>query len=205
MSTHEAGTRPWKQQLASGHRPVQDALTVEHERSTVMRAWEASIVVGLLQTADYARHVFNAFVDLRETVRDVDDAVQARMQRQELLDRPDKQYHVLMSESVLRAQLCPPGVMAAQLDRLSDATALDTFSLSIIPFEASLALPPANGFWMHDERLVIVEDWHAELWLDQPDDIALYRRVWDTLSGSAVFGEDARKVITRCRKALGSV
>lgn len=174
------------------------------ERSTVMRAWENSLVVGMLQTADYARHVFNAYVDLHQSPRDIDEAVRARIQRQELLYRPGKHYHFIMWESALRALMCPPTVMAAQLDRLSGVIGLDTVSLGIVPFEASLTLPPANGFWIYDERLVIVEDWHAELWLDQPENVALYRRVWETLAGAAVYGADAHKVITRCRRALGA-
>jgi hypothetical protein len=96
-------------------------------------------------------------------------------------------------------------VLAAQLDRLAGTIGLDTVSLGIVPFEAALKVPPANGFWVFDERLVIVEDWHAELWLDDSDSIALYLRAWETLTGAAVYGADAHRVIARCRKALGAV
>ncbi|MFE5582610.1 helix-turn-helix domain-containing protein [Kitasatospora sp. NPDC056531] len=205
LQAFESGTRSWRRQLAAGHKPVQDTLTAEHERSTVKRAWQNSVIVGVLQTADYARHIFNAYIDLHQSPRDVDDAVRARIRRQEVLYRSDKKYHIIMWEAALRALLCPPAVMAAQLDRLSGVIGLDTVSLGIVPFGASLKLPPANGFWIHDERLVIVEDWHAELWLDQPENVALYLRVWETVAGAAVYGADAHKVITRCRKALGVV
>ncbi|MBV6703344.1 helix-turn-helix transcriptional regulator [Kitasatospora aureofaciens] len=204
LQAFESHSRSWRRQLAAGHRPVQDTLTVECERSTVMRAWASSMVVGMLQTADYARHVFSAYVDLHQSPRDVEDAVRARIQRQESLYRPGKQYHIVMWEAALRALICPPAVMAAQLDRLSGVIGLDTVSLGIVPFEASLKLPPANGFWIYDERLVIVEDWHAELWLDQPDNVALYLRTWEALAGTAVYGSDAHRVISRCRRALGA-
>ncbi|MFE2729027.1 helix-turn-helix domain-containing protein [Kitasatospora sp. NPDC059327] len=200
----ESHSRSWRRQLAAGHRPVQDRLTVEYERSTVMRAWEGSMIVGMLQTADYARHVFGAYADLHRSPRDIEDAVRARVQRQEALYQPGKQYHIVMWEAALRALVGSPAVMAAQLDRLGSALGLNTLSLGVVPFEASLKLPPANGFWIYDERLVIVEDWHAELWLDQSDSVALYRRVWEVLAGAAVYGSDAHKVITRCRRALGS-
>ncbi|MFE4975181.1 helix-turn-helix domain-containing protein [Kitasatospora sp. NPDC056651] len=205
LRAFESGTRSWRRQLAAGHKPVQDTLTAEHDRTRVMRAWEGAMIVGILQTPDYARHIFSAYVDLHQSPRDIEDAVRARIQRQESLYRPGKKYHVVMGESALRALVCPPAVMAAQLDRLSGAIGLDTVSLGIVPFEASLKLPPANGFWIHDDRLVIVEDWHAELWLDQPDNVALYQRVWDTLADTAVYGADAHRVITRCRRALGDV
>ncbi|MEU4587614.1 helix-turn-helix transcriptional regulator [Kitasatospora aureofaciens] len=205
LRAFESGTRSWRRQLAAGHKPVQDAIAAEHERSIVKRAWQNSVIVGVLQTADYARHIFNAYVGLHQSPRDVDDAVRARIRRQEILYRPGKRYHIIMWEAALRAQLCPPAVMAAQLDRLSGVIGLDTVSLGIVPFEAPLKLPPANGFWIHDERLVVVEDWHAELWLDQPENVALYLRVWETLAGAAVYGADAHRVITRCRRALGTV
>ncbi|MFE4794530.1 hypothetical protein ACFRFL_05355 [Streptomyces sp. NPDC056708] len=32
--------------------------------------------------------------------------------------------------------------------------------------------PSLHGFWSFDGRLVITEDWHAELWLDDADTIA---------------------------------
>ncbi|MGW2543861.1 helix-turn-helix domain-containing protein [Kitasatospora sp. NPDC001574] len=205
LRAFESQSRSWRRQLAAGHRPVQDMLTIEYERSTVMRAWEGSMIVGMLQTADYARHVFNAYVDLHRSPRDVEEAVRARVRRQETLYRPGKQYRIVMWEAALRARLCPPAVMAAQLDRLSGVIGLDTVTLGIVPFEAQLTLPPANGFWIYDERLVIVEDWHAELWLDQAENVALYARAWETMAGAAVFGPDAHRVLARCRRALGAV
>ncbi|MFF2040985.1 helix-turn-helix domain-containing protein [Kitasatospora sp. NPDC058170] len=205
LRAFESQSRSWRRQLAAGHRPVQDRLTIEYERSTVMRAWEGSMVVGMLQTADYARHVFGTYVDLHQSPHDVEEAVRSRVRRQESLYQPGKRYQIIMWEAALRALVCPPAVMAAQLDRLSGVIGLDTVRLGIVPFEATLKLPPANGFWLYDERLAIVEDWHAELWLDQPDSVALYLRVWESLAGSAVYGSDAHKVIARCRRALGVV
>lgn len=205
LRAFESQSRSWRRQLAAGHRPVQDRLTVEYERSTIMRAWEGSMVVGMLQTADYARHVFSAYVDLHQSPRDVEDAVRSRVRRQESLYQPGKRYEIIMWEPALRAMVCPPAVLAAQLDRLSGVMGLDSVRLGIVPCGAALPLPPANGFWLYDERLAIVEDWHAELWLDQPDNVALYLRVWETLAGTAVYGSDAHKVIARCRRALGAV
>ncbi len=149
------------------------------------------MIVGMLQTADYARHVFSAYVDLHQSPRDVEDAVRARVRRQESLYQPGKRYQIVMWEAALRARVCPPVVLAAQLDRLAGVIGLDTVRLGIVPFGAELALPPANGFWIYDERLVIVEDWHSELWLDQPDSVALYLRVWEAMAGAAVYDSDA--------------
>ncbi|MFJ6214085.1 helix-turn-helix domain-containing protein [Streptomyces sp. NPDC092296] len=199
----ESGSRSWRRQLAAGHRPVQENLTVEYERSTVLRAWEAAMVVGVLQTAEYARHIFSGYSELHRSVRDVDEAVRARMRRQDTLYERGRRYHVVMGEAALRTLVCPPEVLAAQLDRLSGiATGLDTLALGIVPFGARLKIPPANGFWIYDERLVIAEDWHAELWLDDAESIGLYLRVWETLNDSAVYGRQAERLITQARAAL---
>ncbi|GAA1915211.1 helix-turn-helix domain-containing protein [Streptantibioticus ferralitis] len=198
----ESRTRSWRRQLAAGHRPVQDAINAEHERSTALRGWVPMLIPGILQTADYARRVFSAFADLHQCPRDLDAAVQGRLKRQEALYRRGKHYHILMWEPALRMQLCPPAVLVAQLDRLSGVIGLDTVSLGVVPCDAHLKIPPGNDFWIHDERLVVVEDWHAELWLDDAQNIALYLKIWETLNSSAVYGADAQQLITRARRAL---
>ncbi|MFG2759490.1 helix-turn-helix domain-containing protein [Streptomyces wuyuanensis] len=198
----ESRSRSWRRQLRAGHRPVQDALTVEYERSTLLRAWEGAMVVGLLQTGDYARAVFTRYAELHQSPRDVDDAVRARLRRQEILYQPGRTFEIVMWEAALHARVCPPAVLAAQLDRLAGVIGLDTVRLGIVPLGAPVAIPPGPGFWLYDERLAIVEDWHAELWLDTSEDIALYGRVWSLLSEAAVYGPAAHRLIARARAAL---
>ncbi|MFD9269161.1 helix-turn-helix domain-containing protein [Streptomyces goshikiensis] len=198
----ESRSRAWRRQLAAGHKPVQDTLAAEYERTRTFHAWQGSTVVGMLQTAEYARHVFTRYADLHRSLRDTEEAVRARVKRQEMLYEPGRTFHIVMWEAALRALVCPPPVLAAQLDRLAGVLGLDTVSLGIVPFGASLKVPPANGFWLYDDRLVIAEDWHAELWLDDADSVGVYRKVWQALSGSAVYGADAHRVIARARRAL---
>ncbi|MGW0704163.1 helix-turn-helix domain-containing protein [Streptomyces sp. NPDC002867] len=198
----ESRHRSWRRQLAAGHRPVQDALTVEYERSTVLRAWEGSMVVGMLQTADYARAVFQAYADLHQSVRDVDDSVRARLRRQNLMYQPGRTFHIVMWEAALHTRLCAPPVMAAQLDRLAGVVGLDTVRLGIVPFGAAVRIPPGPGFWLYDERLAVVEDWHAELWLDDTDSVGVYLRVWELLHQAAVYGALAHRLIARARAQL---
>ncbi|QIQ04802.1 helix-turn-helix domain-containing protein [Streptomyces liangshanensis] len=200
----ESRTRSWRRQLAAGHKPVQDALTVEYERSRTVRCWESSLVPGMLQTAEYARHVFTRYADLHQSVRDTEEAVRARVKRQELLYTPGRTFHIVMWEAALRALVCPPPVLAAQLDRLVGVLGLDTVSLGIVPLGAPLKIPPANAFWLYDDRLVIAEDWHAELWLDDADSVGMYGKVWQTLAESAVYGAEAHRVIACARHALGT-
>ncbi|MGW7469897.1 helix-turn-helix domain-containing protein [Streptomyces xantholiticus] len=198
----ESRQRTWRRQLAAGHRPVQDALTVEYERSAHLRAWQNHMVVGMLQTPDYARHVFAAYADLHQSPRDIDDAVRARIRRQALMYDTGRTWHVLMWEAALHTRIAPAAVMAGQLDRLVGTIGLDTIQLGIVPLGSRVAIPPGPGFWLYDERLAIVEDWHAELWLDDTESVAVYCKVWDLLHQAAVFGPAAHRLIARARAQL---
>lgn len=198
----ESHIRSWRRQLAAGLRPVQDVHNEAQADARVLRAWESSWVVGVLQTPDYARAILSRFAELHQTPRDIEEAVRSRMKRQEGLYDSGKRYRILLWEAVLHTRICPPSVLAAQLDRLQGVIGLDTVELGIVPLEAALKMPPGLGFWIYDNRQVIVETWHAELWLDDADSIAAHLRVWKTLRESAVFGADAQHVISRARRAV---
>ncbi|GGX33672.1 helix-turn-helix domain-containing protein [Streptomyces lomondensis] len=198
----ESHIRSWRRQLASGHRPVQDAITAEHSRTRVLTIWENNLIPGMLQTADYARHVITRHANLMQSPRDTEEAVRARVLRQQGLSEPGRKYRILIWEGALHALVCPPTVLAAQLDRLVGLIGLDTLELGVVPFSASLKIYAGNGFWIYDERRVVVEDWHAELWLDDADSIATYLRVWRTLEESAVYGVDAQNVISQVRRTI---
>ncbi|MER6463777.1 helix-turn-helix transcriptional regulator [Streptomyces sp. NPDC001228] len=198
----ESHIRSWRRQLASGHKPVQDTHLGAHADASVFRGWESSMIFGILQTPDYARSVFTRYAELQRSPRDTEEAVRSRMKRQEALYDSSKRFHLILWEAALRAMICPPSVLLAQLDRLSGAIGLDTVELGIIPLSASLKIPPATAFWLYDDRQVVTETWHAELWLDDADSIALYLRTWRTLRESAVHGADAHHLIDAARRAL---
>ena len=46
---------------------------------------------------------------------DIDEAVRARVRRQEMLYRPDKRFQFVLTEATLRYRLCAPEVMLGQL------------------------------------------------------------------------------------------
>ncbi|WP_019074460.1 helix-turn-helix domain-containing protein [Streptomyces hokutonensis] len=198
----ESHIRSWRRQLASGHKAVQDTHLSAHTDASVFRGWESSMIFGILQTPDYARSIFTRYADLQQSPRDTEEAVRSRMQRQQALYDPVKRFHLILWEAALRALVCPPSVLAAQLDRLSGAVGLDTVELGIIPFRASLKIPPATAFWIYDDERVIVETWHSELWIEDDASVSTYLRTWNTLRESAAYGADAHRIISAARQAL---
>jgi transcriptional regulator with XRE-family HTH domain len=204
LAGFESHIRSWRRALANGFKPLHEGLSAEIDRTSDIWIWEESVIAGLIQTPEYARHVIQRYAELLGGAGDIEAAVRSRAQRQEWLYRPGRKLHVLMWEAALRSLICPPSVMASQLDRLSGMIGMDTVELGVIPFTASVKIVPANGFWVLDDRLVVAEDWHAELWLDDADNITLYKKVWKTLSASAVYGADAHNVINSARRALNA-
>jgi transcriptional regulator with XRE-family HTH domain len=204
LAGFESHIRSWRRALANGFKPLHESLSKEIERTSEIWVWEESVVAGLMQTPEYARHVIRRYAELLGSASDIEDAVRARVQRQEWLYRSGRTLHVLMWEAALRSLICPPSVLGAQLDRLTGMIGMDTVELGIIPFTASVKIVPANGFWVLDDRLVVAEDWHAELWLDDADNVSLYTKVWKTLRESAVYGADAHNVINAARRSLNA-
>jgi hypothetical protein len=179
-----------------------EAHNTAQANARTLRAWESSWIVGILQTPEYARSVLSRFADLHQSPRDIDDAVRARMKRRELLYASGRRYHIILWEPVLRALICPPSVLAAQLSHLSGVVGLETVELGIVPSGAPLKLPPGSGFWIYDDHQVVTETWHAELWIEDDDAVATYLRVWSTLRESAVYGTDAHNLINAARRSL---
>ena len=200
----ETRYRSLRKQYANGHRARQEQGLVETERTTLLRGVEIVRIPGIFQTPDYARAVFTANASFRQVPdTDVEDAVRARMLRQQALYEPERQFHMLIWEGALYALNAPREVMAGQLDRLRSMIGMNTVELGIVPFAAELKRSPSHGFWLYDRRLVIVETLSTEMWLDDEESIALYERAWDWLAESAVYGPTAHRLIGRASAALG--
>ncbi|MGW8953037.1 helix-turn-helix domain-containing protein [Streptomyces sp. NPDC055709] len=198
----ESQQRSWRRQLAAGHRPVQDRYVVEYQRTATARGYEATVIPGLFQTPGYARHLLIHNAEVMQSPRDTEEAVTARMRRQEVLYEAGKLFRVLVWEGAMHALICPADVMAGQLDRLVGLIGMSTVELGIVPFGAPLTITPKHGFWIFDEERVVVETVNTELQYDSADDVALYGRVWDRLSEAAAYGPKAHRLIARARAQL---
>jgi transcriptional regulator with XRE-family HTH domain len=196
LHTLELRHAEWQRVLRAGAAGHQSEITALDARTRLFRAFENTNIPGLLQVDGYARSMFAKMIAAHDVPNDVQDAVAARMARQHILYDPAKRFHFVITEAVLRYRLCPPEVMLAQLDRLIAATALSGVRIGVIPNSTSYVTIPAHGFWILDDKLVMVETISAELNLAQPEEIDLYTRAFARLAGIASYGSDARAVIT---------
>lgn len=204
-----ASLRSLEQQYVEHRRMYRPGLHVRQRRianiesqTALTQNFEPCFVPGLLQTAEYARYRFlegdEGDVDrgVPKSTEELDAAIAARMERQQLLYRPGKKYHFVMTEAVLRYLVCPPDVMAGQLGQLVSMTTLQTIRLGIIPFGKPLSVGPLHGFYLYDDTMVVIELFTAVLNVTQPEEIAAYQRTFTHLADSAVYGSEARAVLT---------
>jgi Domain of unknown function (DUF5753) len=197
LHTFEVQYADWQRIFRSGFRPRQRELVELDQKTRLFRIFEATVIPGFLQTAEYARARFTEGLRRLKLPNDINDAVQGRMQRQEILYRPDKRFHFVLPEAALRLRLCPTNVMLGQLDRLVSLTQLPNVRLGIIGFETQYTTAPWHGFWLYDNEKVLVETMSAALDLRQPQEIELYVNAFEELAAVASYAKSARAIITR--------
>lgn len=197
LHTLEVQHAEWQRILRTGLKPRQQELIEWDQKTRLFRAFEATVVPGLLQTAGYARARFAEGIRRLKLPNDINEAVAARVQRQEILYRPDNRFHFVLTEAALRFRLCPRDVMLGQLDRLVSLSQLPNVRLGIIGFETQYATSPWHGFWLYDNERVLIETFSASLDLRQPQEIELYENVFEALAAVASYGRAARGIINK--------
>ena len=196
--------RSWARLLRRGTADRQRAIRPLDHATTMLRAFEPAIVPGLLQTAEYARWVLEGVITLRGLPNDVADGVHARLDRQRILYEESKQFRFLVTEAALRYLLCPPEVLRGQLDRLLAIAGMPNIELAVLPFSKQLPYPALHGFWLYDNRLVLVDTNTAELSLRDADDVALYERLFDRLWSMAVHESEASRLVAATARTLST-
>ncbi|MGX1809762.1 helix-turn-helix domain-containing protein [Nocardia sp. NPDC055321] len=195
----EAAYLEWRRVLALGTKRRQQASVKLESETALMRWFEPFVVPGLLQTAEYAEEILRNVIAFYGTTNDLDEGVSKRMERQQVLYRRKHRFRFVMAEQVLYTTVGDDQVMIGQLDRLLAVSTMSRVSIGIVPTGARYRVPVTN-FIMFDDRQVMVENITAELTITQPREIALYEKVFETVSSQAATRDDARDLI---RRALG--
>lgn len=192
----------WQRVLRAGMKSHQLTLSQLDEQTKFYRGFENTVIPGLTQTPEYARARFAQAVTVHRVPNDINEAVKARMKRQEMLYRPDKRFHFVITEAALRYRLVGLEIMIGQLDRLMAMTSMHNVKLGIIDFKTRYVTDPRHGFWVLDNHLVRFESYSAEINLRQPQEIELYSGIFEHLAAVASYGSDARAIISRVMHEL---
>jgi transcriptional regulator with XRE-family HTH domain len=174
--------------------PSTGAAVDEEVRSArLVRSFQCVVLPAMLQSAEYARHVFESAPDAAP--ESVGRAVAARVDRQSVLYEPGRVSVFVLTEAVLRTWPGTPALMLAQLDRLLAVESLSTVRLGVVPWRRPVPVLPRQGFTLCDRRAVVVETFAAELVSTDPTEVAAYEDTFGRFERAAIFGEDVRKLL----------
>jgi len=166
--------------------------------ASAIRTYEAQLVPGLLQTADYARSV----VSLGHQGEETDRRVAVRMRRQEILARfePPSVWAVI-DEAVLRRPVGGVAVLRGQLEHLIAVADPPNVIIQVLRYAAGGHAAAGGSFsilrFAESELpdIVYTEQLASALYLDKRQDLELYLAVMDTLSVQAESPERTMKFL----------
>jgi transcriptional regulator with XRE-family HTH domain len=187
----------WRRLQPAGMRRDQERRIPLYERTRVFKSYVSTVVPGFLQTPEYATALLSAIQVFHGTPDDVHDAVKARMTRNRVVRSRDHRFFAVAEEAVLRQRLGSVEVMSGQLAYLMEAMALPAVSLGIIPFStAERQVWPLEAFTVFDDERVHVELLSAQVAVTAPSELVLYARAFEKLTALAVYGDEARALIS---------
>lgn len=177
-------------------------LDLEGDASEI-RWYQPEVIPGILQIEPYIR-AMNATAHPRPTAEDVDRQVAVRLERQAILQQdggPDLSF--ILSESALRRNIGDAATMRRQLVHLAEIGKQSNVTLQVFPFDAQTYETASFNFIIlrfgdnAASDVIYVETFTDADYLDRPDAVRAYTRLWDRLRAAALGPVESRKLIQR--------
>jgi transcriptional regulator with XRE-family HTH domain len=173
-----------------------------------LRVYEAQVVHGLLQTPEYARAVMST-VRRRQTAEEIERLVSLRMQRQEVLSRPDPlDLWIILDEAVLRRMSGPSEMMRSQLEHLYEASQRTNVTLQVLSLGSGLHPGLGGSFAImefperFDPDVVYTEGVSGQAYIEERDrEVRARSEAFDLLRATALPPADSARLI----KAMSEV
>jgi hypothetical protein len=193
--------------------PYTDALTDPYEayivaesRAKSIISYEAQVVHGLLQTAEYAHAVTQADSNLRDA-ESINQRVQVRMARKAVLIRePQPQLRVVLDEAVLARHIGGTELFKRQMLSLMEASSRPNVTLQVLSFATGAHRALSGSFTVlefFDEAeppLVYSEGLTGGVIGSDPNDVRVHCESFEAVCAMALNQEESRGMI---RKAAG--
>ncbi|GGK79203.1 helix-turn-helix domain-containing protein [Mangrovihabitans endophyticus] len=187
----------WRTDLP-GRAHIQDQIEETERDARRILIFQPSVVPGLMQTAEYARRVFEMFEERPYAKEELAAAIAARLDRQLLLFDESCAFELLITEGALRWRPGPLSLLVAQLDRVSSLSTLSNVTVGLLPQANQAVVPHSHAFTVYEpkneqrEEFVNVEMVHGNLQVLVGADVAAYRRRWESLARNAIRDDEAR-------------
>jgi transcriptional regulator with XRE-family HTH domain len=170
--------------------------------------YESLFIPGLLQTEEYGRAMVKGVL-ATATQAEIDERVEARSERQKLLDGEQSlELWAVLDEAAIRRVVGGSAVMRGQLLHVLEMTRRPNVTVQVITFKAG-AHPGMPGSFVHmefrgdlDPELVYVDTLAGDIFLETEDDVRRYRSMFDYLRASALSPDDSANLISSVAEGL---
>lgn len=192
--THDLreGSTPARVILQRGGWWMQQRIGRLEEGAAEIRTFTPGVVVGLVQTRAYIAALFGDSL----AADDLDKTVSARLDRQRILTT-GRQFTFVMAEGALRWCMGSAGVMAGQLDHLTEVSRLPNVKIGVVPWTRPARVPALHGYTIYDHSAVLLGTVTATAIITDPQNVADYEANWAELEPLVAWGDEARAVFAR--------
>ncbi|MGQ0841566.1 helix-turn-helix domain-containing protein [Actinokineospora sp.] len=177
------------------------------EDASVINHYQSEMIPGLLQTEKYIRALW-ADSGWQLTDRALENAVKARVERQQVLTKPNApQIGFVVSESAVRRMVGDDTVMQDQLRHVASIAELPNVHLQVLPFRAR-TYPPGCMYPFTMFRIpspgksgpleyVYLEDYDDGRYRDDHESVATYSNLWQRFVGAALDLVQSKEMLLR--------
>jgi transcriptional regulator with XRE-family HTH domain len=168
--------------------------------AVAISAFQSSVVHGLLHTADYARAGHESAMP-RLNPHQINLQIEAKLTRQHILTQASPpSFAVVLDEAALHRLVGGRQVMAGQLAKILDTSALPNVKVQVLPYEQGAHPALESNFTILQlpdptPGVVFVEGLIGSTYLGRPEDLKRYHDVFNELQSIALNPKDTSDLI----------
>ncbi|MEU8650388.1 helix-turn-helix transcriptional regulator [Streptomyces sp. NPDC048737] len=200
----QAKVRGWWQVHGSGVPEWFNIYIGLEQDASTFRQYQCEVLPGLMQTHAYASELHRTGAHM--TTADIDRAVRVRMERQNMLSRPDApEAWFVVNEGALRNVIGDRALMREQLERVLDTVRLPAVTLQVLPFDSG-TYPTTGSFTMlgfpapEDPDIVYRDGITDAIYLEGEHHVREYTRAFDGLRAAALSPQRSTHLIESISK-----
>ncbi|WFE32798.1 helix-turn-helix transcriptional regulator [Micromonospora sp. WMMD975] len=159
-----------------------------------IRWYQSEVIPGILQIEPYIRAIIEG--------EDVGAQTAVRLERQKVIDRPDgPELSFILSESALRRDLGDRVAMREQLSHIAAITNRPNVTIQVFPLDAETYVTASYNFILLRfgeevaSDVVYLETFTDADYLDSPESLRSYNRLWGRLQAAALGPAESRRLI----------
>ncbi|MEO6083839.1 MAG: helix-turn-helix transcriptional regulator [Umezawaea sp.] len=173
------------------------ALIASERKAATITTFEPNVIPGMLQTPEYARALMMTSGDPA-----VEAGVMTRMERQELLRRPEPpECTFFIHEAAMHGWVGGSRVMADQMLQLALWSGWGHVTIRLVPFAVGNRQSFLRSFrymsFTANEPVIYTEGHALSVWSERPEVVAAHKNAINDIDGFALDAQESRSEFAR--------